>query len=253
MSGAIVATLEGLGVLGRSATPVRPERTNERNGEEMKRSISSLPQPVEIAPIEDDGSRLLVERAKAGDQLAFRELVERYQQRVFAIAYGVVGNPEDARDIVQDAFVKAYAKLGSFRGQSSFYTWIYRITFNLSVDLTRKRYRHRELLFGDQKGIERGVITSEGREGIGGGSLVDASANPEGALSRGELREGLRAAMQALSPEHRAVITLREIEGLSYTEISDVVGCSKGTVMSRTASRAAKDAASIGEVLSDGH
>ena len=93
--------------------------------------------------------RLLVDQARDGNQDAYRQLVERYQRRAHAIAVGIVGNHHDAEDLVQQAFLKAYKSLGSFRGQSSFYTWLYRIIFNLSIDLSRKAYRRSERGYED--------------------------------------------------------------------------------------------------------
>lgn len=171
----------------------------------------------------------VVERARNGDLNAFRTLVDTYEQRVFAIALGVVGNPEDARDITQEAFLKVFKKLDSFRGQSSFYTWLYRIVFNLSVDMSRKRYRTREVLSGDNLTLEKNILENDDVKS----TVTASSEDPELSFSRSELRSRLTKAMGDLSPEHRTVITLREVDGLSYEEISQVVGCSKGTVMSR--------------------
>ena len=171
----------------------------------------------------------LVDRARAGDLQAFRELVERYQNRALSIAIGVVGSREDAEDVVQEAFLKAYRNLGSFRGQSSFYTWLYRIVFNLAIDLSRKRYRRSETNVGDHSSMDVLSHHSSGDVSDFLGSVPD----PDQAMQRTELGQSIARALDSLSAEHRAVIVLREIDGLSYSEISDVVGCSKGTVMSR--------------------
>lgn len=180
----------------------------------------------------EDSAKALVDRAREGDHAAYRELVEQYQHRVYAIALSILGNPEDARDISQEAFLKAYRNLGSFRGQSSFYTWLYRIVFNLSVDLSRRRYRHREVSVGDSLGYER--MSADESAPLGHSTnLATDLPGPEEVLDRSELGVGIKEAMDSLSPEHRAVVILREVDGLSYAEISDVVGCSKGTVMSR--------------------
>jgi len=170
----------------------------------------------------------LVLRAQKGDANAYRELVERYQSRAHAVAMGVVGNYQDAEDIAQEAFVKAYKSLDSFRGQSSFYTWLYRIVFNLSIDLSRKAYRRSEFGTETQGAMDAVVSTS-----TNAGAYMATIGGPDERLRRTEIRVRFKQAMAELSEEHRVVIVLREIEGLSYTEISDVVGCSKGTVMSR--------------------
>ena len=171
----------------------------------------------------------LVRQVKRGEVAAFRELVELYEARAHAIALGVIGNREDAEDIVQDAFLKAYKNINSFRGTSSFYTWLYRIIFNLSIDYTRKRYRTAESSVGDQATLD----VSLQRASAGVHELLGSTSSPDIALERQELQIQIRAAIDKLSPEHRAVILLREFDGLSYNEISDVVGISKGTVMSR--------------------
>ena len=171
----------------------------------------------------------LVERACSGELEAYRELVERYQQRVQSVAMGIMGNFSDAEDVTQEAFVKAFRNLQSFRKQSSFYTWIYRITYNLAIDEKRKRFRHVETSTDDSAAIDRRVQRAS-QEGTLRVVKEDA---PDEYLKGLELKQQIDLAMSELSEEHRAVIILREVEGLSYSEISDVVGCSKGTVMSR--------------------
>ncbi len=170
-----------------------------------------------------------VELARAGDLEAFRQLVTRYQSRAFSVAIGIVGRKEDAEDIVQEAFLKVYRNLGSFRGQSSFYTWLYRIVFNLSIDLSRRRYRRSEASFGDSSSMDA-VVQNVGKDAS---DFMATSTSPDMELDRVQIGKRIALGLEKLSPAHRAVIVLREIDGLSYTEISDVVGCSKGTVMSR--------------------
>ena len=155
----------------------------------------------------------LVARAREGDRDAFRVLVERYEGRVYAIAFGLVGHREDARDVVQEALFKAYRMLGGFRGESSFYTWLYRIVVNVAIDLRRKE-RPSPLEAPDR-------LADEGAE------------SPADAAYRQELRTAIRTAVEALPAEQRAVIVLRELEGLSYAEIAEVEQVPIGTVMSR--------------------
>ncbi len=176
----------------------------------------------------EDVDLSLVERLREGDRSAFRKLVERYQQRLVAAALGVVGNYQDAEDVAQEAFLKAFRNIGSFRGQSSFYTWIYRITLNLAIDLSRKAYRRSERSFEDSAA---GNPEYSSKDGDGGFSAH--AEQPDEQLHRAEIRQRFLRALSELSPQHRAVIVLREIDGLSYAEISDLVACSKGTVMSR--------------------
>ena len=173
-----------------------------------------------------------VNRALAGDLSGFKELVQRYEKRVYSVALAVLGNSEDAKDVSQESFIRVYQRLDGFRGESSFYTWLYRITFNLAVDLSRKRYRTKELAFaeGEKDGhSDSGVRLESVKESSFSASVED----PDEAYERVELNRQLNKALDSLSEEHRAVIAMRELDGLSYTEIADAVGISKGTVMSR--------------------
>lgn len=165
----------------------------------------------------------LVRRAVMRDKDAFRELFERYGQRAFAIAYDVVRRKEDAEDVVQESFVKAYLSLPEFRGQSSFYTWLYRIVYNLAIDYRRKVNR-------------RGGETREYEDSLQGPLTAGASEpppSPDEAVSRNERAARIRRELNQISEDHRMVIVLREIDGLNYEEIADVLKISKGTVMSR--------------------
>jgi len=167
----------------------------------------------------------LVQRARGGDRDAFRQLVERYQRKVAALALGMLRNQEDALDVVQDTFTKAYQSLDRFKGDSSFYTWVYRIAANLCIDHQRRESRATHLPYDndDRSG------------GIGEGTLLDGTPHdqPFDRTRDAELGRRLRSAIAELTPEHRAVILLREVDGLSYEEISQVLQCPKGTVMSR--------------------
>jgi RNA polymerase sigma-70 factor (ECF subfamily) len=178
-----------------------------------------------------------VGRALAGDMSGFQELVQRYEKRVYNVALAVLGNTEDAKDVTQDAFIRVYQRLEGFRGESSFYTWLYRITFNLAVDLSRKRYRTRELGFAEGDSNSR-TATAHGSsgirlEGVSESSFSATVEHPDEAYERGELNRQLNNALESLTEEHRAVISMRELDGLSYSEIAEAVGISKGTVMSR--------------------
>lgn len=166
----------------------------------------------------------LVERARNGDREAFRQLVVAYQERIFIIIRGMVRNQEDARDIAQDVFIKAYSSLDSFRGQSSFYTWLYRIAVNMTIDFRRKMDRKQESAYDDR--IEPDSVE---------GAIVPGSTqySPHRAYLGKELGINIRRAMDSLPPDQRTAIVLRELEGLSYKEIADIMECSQGTVMSR--------------------
>jgi RNA polymerase sigma-70 factor (ECF subfamily) len=167
----------------------------------------------------------LVQRTRSGDRDAFRELVERYQRKIAALALGMLRNREDALDIVQESFAKAYQNLDRFKGDSAFYTWLYRIAFNLCVD-----HQRRETRLGH-------VPLEVDEHGEGGAVLppVDGARTdqPFERTRDAEIARRLADAIRELTPDHRAVILLREVEGLSYEEISQVLQCPKGTVMSR--------------------
>ncbi len=167
----------------------------------------------------------LVRRSQSGDTRAFDELVTKYRTRIHAMTYQMVRNEQDAWDLAQDGFFKAWKSLSKFRFQSAFYTWLYRIVTNVAIDWLRKKQVRSEGEFDETIGnlsIEPTAdVTPKGE------------VSPERQMERGELRERLDAAIAKLSPDHRQVILLKEIEGLQYHEIADVVGCSIGTVMSR--------------------
>jgi RNA polymerase sigma-70 factor (ECF subfamily) len=175
--------------------------------------------------------RELVDAARAGDRDAFRALFDRYHRRAYALAYGVVHHADDALDIVQDAFIKAHRYLDRFEGTSSFYTWLYRIVMNLAIDHIRKHRRLRPVELTD------GVVgDGHGDEpAVGGDALLPRilGGHPGRALLDKEIRERIDRALAELSDNHRAVLVMRELEGLSYEEMAQVMGCSKGTIMSR--------------------
>lgn len=171
--------------------------------------------------------RDLVERAKAGDRPAFALLVQRYQKRAFAVAFGMLHNRDDALDVVQDAFVKVHKHIGAFQGNASFYTWLYRIVANLCIDVRRRRSRRPEVAF------EESVKTDDA---VAVGVDVAPSqrdTNPVDNLARRELRREMGKALDGLSENHRLILLLREVEGLSYEDLARVLKISKGTVMSR--------------------
>jgi RNA polymerase sigma-70 factor (ECF subfamily) len=177
--------------------------------------------------------RALVERVQAGDKEAFRTLVERHQRRAFSIAMALVRDENDARELVQEGFLRVYKNIGGFQGQSSFFTWLYRIITNLSIDLIRKPGRQVAELDENRAGVD-----SEDAAGLGSGkdfpflSRIDG-ADPADVVRRGEIAIRLREALAALPDYHRGVILMREVEGLSYEEMAQAMKVSKGTIMSR--------------------
>ncbi len=180
---------------------------------------------IEHAVERDDSE--LVSLARDGDRKAFKLLVQRYQQRVYGIAYGIVRNEEDALDISQQAFIKVHKHLPRFQGTSSFYTWLYRIVVNLCIDHKRRAARSMTVDYDDALDHEGGVAS------VNSAIAESPFRDPAKELAGSELRRELGRAMDGLSEKHRQVILLREIEGLSYKEIAEVLDISVGTVMSR--------------------
>jgi len=168
---------------------------------------------------QDGDEAELIERSRKGDSQAFGVLVERYQRRVVNVAFAVVHNQDDAIELAQETFVRAYENLSKFESRSSFSTWLYRIAANLAIDFWRREGRH-VVLRGDDAENELSRMPAERSDSFQ-------------AASRNELSQHLSKALGELTPEHRAVILLREVEGLSYDEISETLQCPRGTVMSR--------------------
>jgi RNA polymerase sigma-70 factor (ECF subfamily) len=185
----------------------------------------------------------LVQRSQKGDETAFGQLVERYQRKVYTIALGMVKDPEDAMDIAQDAFIKVHRYLANFQGSSSFYTWLYRIVVNLCIDHLRRSSKKMTMDFDEN--IERMDPLPEASAVLSTG----LDNNPSKNLGRKELAEHIREAVEALPPYHRAVIIMREIEGMSYTEMAKVMKVSKGTIMSRLHHARQKLQRALGEYL----
>jgi RNA polymerase sigma-70 factor, ECF subfamily len=172
--------------------------------------------PVDI----DD--QALIERCRSGDVAAFEPLVEKYRDRVWRLAFNVVRDREDAWDVTQEAFIRAWQALPSFRGQSAFYTWLFRIVVNVASDRARQRAAR-----GRAFGTER--VPEEEWER----TMVDQGAPPDVEAKRAEDRERITRALAALPEHHRTIIMLSDLEGLSYREIAEVLDIPMGTVMSR--------------------
>jgi RNA polymerase sigma-70 factor (ECF subfamily) len=156
----------------------------------------------------------LVRLSQKGDLKAFGVLVERYQKRVFMVAYGLVHDVDEAQDLTQESFIRAYHAIETFRGAARFYTWIYRITVNLCMDHFRKQ-RTEQTLVGAEQPMDSDPPT------------------PDSVAHQHEMSQAVHRAIRALPPDQRTVIILRELEGLSYKEIARVTDSSMGTVMSR--------------------
>ena len=165
-----------------------------------------------------------VARARNGDHEAFRVLVERYQARAYRLAARILVDPDRARDAVQDGFLKAYSSLDKFEGRSGFYTWLYRLMFNLCIDMKRRDKSGRHVEWDDEVAREVAV-------GVPGAAMP--RAEPAKELERGELRDALTKAIDALPEDAKRTLLLREVDGLSYAEIAESLDIPKGTVMSR--------------------
>ncbi len=173
---------------------------------------------------ERDSDWLVVQRVQAGQVGAFDQLVQKYRERIFSVIYNLTGNREDASDLAQETFIKAFQSISRFKGRSAFYTWIYRIAVNSTLSFLKKRNRRRFFSF---ETIGEEVSRSELFE-----VLASRSRTEKGALMR-ELQEKLNDSLQNLSPKHRTVVVLHEIEGLDHAQIAEITKTSVGTVRSR--------------------
>lgn len=167
----------------------------------------------------------LVARAKAGDQTAFEQLVVDNQNRVYSLALRMLGDPEDAQDAAQEAFLNAWRALPSFKGESSFSTWVYRLASNACIDHLRRRKRRRE--------VE--VVSLTGTEGEGSWEPADHQADPALQTERRMAREAVEQALRGLPDHQREILVMRELSGLSYQEIGQALELDLGTVKSRIA------------------
>jgi RNA polymerase sigma-70 factor (ECF subfamily) len=174
--------------------------------------------------LEADADLAVVRQVQTGDVAAFDQLIVKYRERVFGVVYNLTANREDASDLTQDAFIKAFQSINRFQGNCSFFTWLYRIAVNTTLSHLRKN-RLRSF-FSLEKLQEDGVNTQVLEQ------LTDKKGADRDTYLQ-ELKEKLNEAMQKLSIPHRTVITLFEIDGLSHSEIAEVMGCSEGTVRSR--------------------
>jgi RNA polymerase sigma-70 factor (ECF subfamily) len=172
-------------------------------------------------PVDD---RDLVLAAQRGERDAFKTLFERYHRRAYALAFGVLRHQDDAMDVVQDAFIKAHKYLDKFEGNSSFFTWLYRIVMNLAIDHLRKHRRVKPVELDETR------LENDGDDPLMPRIL---GANPGRALADKQIRSRIDQALDELSENHRAVLVMRELEGLSYEDMAQAMSCSKGTIMSR--------------------
>ena len=172
----------------------------------------------------------LVDQAKAGDTMAFQKLVISHQGRLFSVAFGMLRDRDEAMDVVQDAFIKAYRKLADFEGNAAFSTWLYRIAVNLSIDRKRADARRRKTDLDDAEAVN---LDNDSLYGAAEFAPRLSGSNPLRNSTDKELGKQIDGALARLTDEHRVIVLLREVEGMSYEEISETLGVPKGTVMSR--------------------
>src|ERR1700757_36345 len=166
----------------------------------------------------------LVKRAREGDMAAYDDLVRRYQERIYATIYHMTSNHEDANDLAQEAFIKAFRALGSFKGGSSFYTWVYRIAVNKTINFLKQRKNKSQISLNDLD------FNAEHDPDL---VALISDKTPRREVNLAELQEKLNGAMQKLSEPHRLVVTLHDVQGLSHEEIAKIMNCNIGTVRSR--------------------
>lgn len=196
-----------------------------RDPEDASAAVNPAAEKPSKAPHDRAVDRSLIERAAKGDARAFRELVGRHQRKAHAVAYGIVRNAEDAREVTQDAFMRVYRHLNDFEGQASFSTWLYRIVVNLSIDLIRRKAPGKKAVELDDRteldGAPHELLPYRG------------DRDPFVSLDRSRIVAAVQQCLDQLPEYHRTIIVLREVEGLSYEEIAEVMEVPKGTVMSR--------------------
>ncbi|MFT5121682.1 MAG: RNA polymerase sigma factor (sigma-70 family) [Kiritimatiellia bacterium] len=175
-------------------------------------------------PLANVPEKELVSRAQAKDLDAYSELMQRYNRRIYALIYNMTGNNEDTEDLLQEVFLKAYSALEKFQGKSSFYTWVYRIAVNRTINFVKKRKKRQASSLDDiDSGIERDEFYVE----------LSAKSTPFRDARNAEIFEKLNAALQKLSEKHRAVVVMHDIEGIPHDQIAGIIGVSSGTVRSR--------------------
>ena len=204
----------------REVAMIMTEPTPGKSGD---RTLSRPPaaEPAEPAAVDE---AILVNSARKGDLKAYDQLVQRYQERIYATIYHMTSNHEDANDLAQEAFIKGFQALKSFKGGYSFYTWVYRIAVNKTINFLKQRKNRSQMSLND---LDFNAEHDPDLEAL----LSDKTPRREAALT--ELQEKLNEGMQKLSEPHRLVVTLHDVQGLSHEEIAKIMGCNIGTVRSR--------------------
>lgn len=197
--------------------------TDPATGKAVKKVLpqDEVEEVSEPVPVEEQE---LVDRARKGDLNAYDELVRRYRERIYATVYHMTSNHEDANDLAQEAFIKGFQALKSFKGGSSFYTWVYRIAVNKTINFLKQRKNRSQMSLND--------LDFNAEHDPDFVALV-SDKTPRREASLTELQEKLNEAMQKLSEPHRLVVTLHDVQGLSHEEIAKIMDCNIGTVRSR--------------------
>ena len=180
--------------------------------------------PSSKGAVDAPDDQKLVKRAQGGNLEAYDDLIRRYQERIYATIYHMTANHEDANDLAQETFIKAYQALKSFKGDSSFFTWVYRIAVNKTINFLKQRKNKTHMSLNDLD------FNAEHDPDL---IALVSDKTPRRDVNLLELQEKLNGAMQKLSEIHRLVVTLHDVQGLSHEEISKIMGCNTGTVRSR--------------------
>jgi RNA polymerase sigma-70 factor (ECF subfamily) len=202
----------------REATLTMTDPISGKSGDAVNRTAQAQAEPVAVEEVE------LVQRARKGDLAAYDQLIQRYQERIYATIYHMTSNHEDANDLVQEAFIKGFQALKSFKGGSSFYTWVYRIAVNKTINFLKQRKNRSQMSLNDLD------FNAEHDPDL---VALISDKNPRREAGLAELQEKLNEGMQKLSEPHRLVVTLHDVQGLSHEEIAKIMGCNIGTVRSR--------------------
>lgn len=205
----------------REAAMIMTEPISGKSGNALKRFAEK--EQAESTPMAVEEGEL-VKRARKGDLGAYDQLVQRYQERIYATIYHMTSNHEDANDLAQEAFIKGFQALKSFKGGSSFYTWVYRIAVNKTINFLKQRKNRSQMSLND---LDFNAEHDPDLVAL----ISDKTPRREAGLT--ELQEKLNEGMQKLSEPHRLVVTLHDVQGLSHEEIAKIMGCNIGTVRSR--------------------
>ena len=193
-------------------------------------SVAERKRPAVQGASEDrrEEERRLMERAKTGDGSAFDEMTRRYSEKAYSVAYQMLASHDDARDLVQDAFLEVFRTLERFNTQYRFSTWLYRILINKCINYRKREARRRMYSFSDYGGRNGGA----GKQFLVS-NLPSSEKTPHEVLENAELKRSIMSALDTLSERHRTVVVLFDLEGLSHRQIAEILQCPEGTVMSR--------------------